>query len=92
MSDIKFSKNLLKDPGVLCGDDLELQISEIDLEFAKKNKTKDYILDPRTKRLYHPGVTLAVGEIFNKVSSWDGFWAMKKNVAEWELLVLKNES
>jgi predicted O-methyltransferase YrrM len=86
--DIKNSVRLVCEGGILCGDDLELQIHEIDLENAKKNCEIDYILDPKTNQQYHPGVTLAVGEFFGDVSSWEGFWAMQKCGDKWKKMEL----
>ncbi len=71
----------------MCGDDLELQVSEINLENAKKNIDSDFIPDPKTNNWFHPGVTLAVGEFFGEVSVWEGFWAMRKRGASWEKVV-----
>ena len=88
--DIENSLNLVKDGGIICGDDLNLQISEVDKEYAVKNKDRDFISDPKTNRNYHPGVTLAISEIFGDVSSWGGFWAMQKNNGNWNKFSLKD--
>ena len=83
--DLQDASFLLKERGVLCGDDLELQNYEIDIENAKRNKSEDFIVDPKTQQSFHPGVSLAVGDFFNKdVSAWYGFWAMRKKVNKWE--------
>jgi hypothetical protein len=39
----------------------------------------DYIADPRTGTMFHPGVTLAVGEFFGEVSCYHGFWIVQKS-------------
>jgi len=83
-SDITQSLELVASDGVLCGDDLELQISEIDAAGAWAKKDEDYIRDAKTGKPYHPGVTLAVGKIFDKVAVWDGFWAVRKTAAGWQ--------
>ena len=88
--DITESLRLIKDGGIICGDDLNLQLHEIDKNNAEINKNKDFIKDPKTNKNFHPGVTLAVFEIFGEVSSWGGFWAMQKNNNEWKKLSLKN--
>ena len=72
--DIKNSLPLLKENGVMCGDDLELQYENIDIDFAQKNKEKDYIQDPKTGTFFHPGVCLAVYESFGTVEEEQGFW------------------
>jgi Flp pilus assembly protein TadD/predicted O-methyltransferase YrrM len=88
LEDIRKSSSLVVEGGFLCGDDLELQISQADQNHAELNKHKDYILDPRTKVNFHPGVSLAVGEIFGTVSVWEGFWAMRKRGRGWKMVDL----
>ena len=88
--DIKNSLRLVKDGGIICGDDLNLQLCEIDKDYANKNKDKDFIKDPLTNKNYHPGVTLAVFEEFGEVSSWGGFWAMQRKNNTWHKFSLKN--
>ncbi len=82
-SDITQSLELVAPDGVLCGDDLELQISEIDAAEAWAKKDEDYIRDPKAGRYFHPGVTLAVGKVFDTVAVWDGFWAVRKTSTGW---------
>lgn len=77
-NDLLNASRLVVEGGVLCGDDLELQRSEVDLSYAEANRDLDYICDPRTGIWYHPGVSLAVGEISCPASSWEGFWALRK--------------
>ncbi|MEE9913625.1 MAG: class I SAM-dependent methyltransferase [Deltaproteobacteria bacterium] len=80
MKDITRSFHLLKDGGILCGDDLELQYRDVDQTTIHSCNHLDYITDPGTKIKYHPGVSLAVHDYFKtEVSAWDGFWAMQKN-------------
>lgn len=76
--DLLEGRRLVKDGGVLCGDDLELQARECDLENARRHAREDYIRDPGSGRYFHPGVTLAVHESFGQVSSFSGFWAMRR--------------
>lgn len=76
--DLSVSARLVPEGGILCGDDLELQVLQIDKIHAKINSNMDFILDPQTNKQYHPGVALAVGEFFGEVSVWEGFWAMRK--------------
>lgn len=89
LKDIKNSLALVKDGGIICGDDLNLQLSQVDAENTRKNAEADFIKDTKTNRNYHPGVTLAVAEIFGEVSSWGGFWAMQKRGNEWHKIALK---
>ena len=86
--DIRNSASLVVEGGIICGDDLELQLSQMDQNHAELNKHKDYILDPKTKVNFHPGVSLAVGEFFGEVSAWEGFWAMRKRGGIWERVEL----
>lgn len=88
--DIKNSIRLVKNGGIICGDDLNLQFHEIDKDYAILKKEKDFIEDPLTKKNYHPGVTVAVYEEFGDVSSWGGFWAMQKMNENWVKFSLKN--
>lgn len=76
--DIQESKRLVKNNGIICGDDLEICYRQCDSNYLKKNLSKDYVQDPKTKKYYHPGVTLAVYEQFREVSNYYGFWCAKK--------------
>lgn len=78
--DLTLGARLLKPGGVLCGDDLELQMGEVDPDTCAHNREKDFIEDPRTHRFYHPGVCAAVHDFFGRrrVSAWVGFWAMRR--------------
>jgi predicted O-methyltransferase YrrM len=85
----QFKKDLLHymavvgEKGILCGDDLELQLNEIDLKNARMNAEKDYIFDPKSEKFYHPGIALTLREVFGKVSMKNGFWAMRKIKDKW---------
>ena len=88
LRDINNSMHLVRDGGVLCGDDLDFQLHEVNLEFTESVKELDYASDPQNGKSYHPGVALAVGETLGKVSCWHGFWAMRKKGSEWVPVVL----
>ncbi|MBX3710091.1 MAG: class I SAM-dependent methyltransferase [Gammaproteobacteria bacterium] len=90
LKDIKNSLRLVKDGGIICGDDLNLQLSEVDKENILKHAEDDFIKDPKTNRNCHPGVTLAVAEVFGEVSMWGGFWAMQKRGETWHKISLKD--
>ena len=47
-------------------------------------KDEDYIRDPKTGKSHHPGVTLAVGKLFERVGVGEGFWAVRKTAAGWQ--------
>jgi predicted O-methyltransferase YrrM len=87
-NDLALCRPLVAEGGILCGDDLELQASEIDRDFARKSLEEDYIRDPKTGKDYHPGVAMAVGDTFGDVSVREGFWAMRKRGTGWEALSL----
>ncbi len=88
--DILESLRLVENHGIICGDDLNMQMKDIDKDFAINSKNKDFIRDPKTERNYHPGVTIAINEIFGDVSSWGGYWAMQKIDNNWKKISLKN--
>jgi predicted O-methyltransferase YrrM len=83
--DLQNASHLLREGGLLCGDDCELQFGEVDEAKLRETAEQDWIIDPRTQQGYHPGVTLAVWEFFKqRVSSWDGLWAMRKVGSGWK--------
>jgi predicted O-methyltransferase YrrM len=90
--DIENSMPLVSEGGVICGDDLEQQLHQLDIEYAKEHRQKDYIIDPKAQKHYHPGVSLAIGEFFGEVSVWEGFWAMRKVEGHWKKVELSNTS
>lgn len=77
-ADLAGGKALLADGGFLCGDDLDIQLHEVDVLAARSNARRDFVQDPRTQQFFHPGVTLAVGEAFGPVSLYRGFWIMQR--------------
>ena len=82
-ADIDNAIPLVSDGGILCGDDLELQADEAPAEIARTHTSLDCIYSGRRRCFYHPGVSLAVGEVFGHVSAWAGFWAMQKRGNAW---------
>jgi predicted O-methyltransferase YrrM len=84
-ADIKEAKRLIRDGGIICGDDLELQLSQVDEREHRHalSLKKDYVASPKTNAFYHPGVTEAVAVEFGEVSSWEGVWATRKQGAQW---------
>jgi len=87
--DIAESLRLVADGGIICGDDLNLQLHQCDPSHARANADRDLAVDPATGRNYHPGVTLAVAEAFGQVSSWAGFWAVQRRSDLWRSFSLK---
>lgn len=89
LNDLENSVPLIKEGGIVCGDDLELQYPYIDQDNIIKMKDVDVAVDPLTKKQFHPGVTLAVWKYFRReVSSYLGFWAMQKKSDNWEEVFL----
>jgi len=77
----------------LCGDDLEVETNTESLTFiGQSNKDKDYINIPCTESWYHPGVSLAVSQHFDKVENYFGFWGVQKANSKFEPLQLKYDS
>ena len=84
-ADIREAKRLVRDGGIVCGDDLELQRFEVDDDeqgMAVGSK-KDFVYSRKAEVYYHPGVTEAVALEFGEVSCWEGVWAMRKLGSQW---------
>jgi predicted O-methyltransferase YrrM len=79
--DLEWAARLVEIGGIVCGDDLELQLDDVDADFARAHADIDFPTDPRTGAQFHPGVTLAVAERFGRVANFLGFWGVRK-VAE----------
>lgn len=82
--DLQICDGLLAEGGFLCGDDLEMQLSDVDAGVARANARIDYLQDPQSAQVFHPGVTLGVGEFFGPVSVYRGFWVMRKGSGGYE--------
>lgn len=80
--------NVLKVGGIICGDDFELHPNEIDIPYTKNHCEEDYIINSKTQVGFHPGVTLAINDVFGDASMKNGFWAMRKLNDGWENVVL----
>jgi len=89
--DLKNAEGLIADGGILCGDDFDLTIDQIDRDYAEKNKEANMVIDPKTKQVYHPGVCLALSEFFDaQISCYNGFWIMRKSKGRWEQVHLRS--
>jgi len=71
-TDLLFAQPLVRDGGILCGDDLETEFPETDQEECRRCCNRDYVSH------YHPGVTLAVWEAFGRVRVENGAWAVRR--------------
>lgn len=85
-ADIIHAMPLVKEGGILCGDDLQLQLTQIQEWIPQHHQAleqgKAHICLPGDIS-YHPGVTQAVAEIFGQVNSADRLWAMQKVNGAW---------
>jgi predicted O-methyltransferase YrrM len=79
---------LVKIGGVICGDDLDLPVAKVDLQNAIRHKEEDLTEDPQERVFFHPGVSVALREVFGDVSMNEGFWAMRRRAAGWEKVAL----
>lgn len=87
--DIRKALPLLKDGGILCGDDLEMQLADIDPDYGRRHVDRDMVVDPLTGVAYHPGVTIAVAEFFGRrIACYEGYWAVRKKGTEFTDVVL----
>ena len=90
-SDLAHSTGILREGGILCGDDFDISIHDVDRDFAEKYKEVNAVVDPKTKEVYHPGVCLAVSEFFGaEPSCYNGFWVMRKAKTQWEEVSLES--
>lgn len=83
---------LVKDRGILSGDDLEVMQTG---EWKDPPQNSDCIRVALLNDMivaFHPGVTKAIWETFGSpVSCWGGgFWAMRKVNEHWEIITIKN--
>lgn len=80
-NDIKSSLRLLKHSAIIAGDDYELTYEECDKQEIKNyiiEDSIDYCLDKKTKKIFHPGVTKAVYDVFGSIRSHNGCWFQQK--------------
>lgn len=76
--DLGEARRLVRAGGFVCGDDLELQLPDCEFPIDAKTASYDGVTVPGSGQFFHPGVTLAVHEAFGVVSSYDGFWIMRR--------------
>lgn len=73
--DIEEGRRLVAPGGILCGDDLDMTLAQVDPEFVRANRNKQPAIDPVSGQPFHPGVTLAVAEAIPEAANHLGFWA-----------------
>ena len=78
-NDIKFSKKLVKDKGIIIGDDYELDFNSLDKKTIHKliNNNTDFTFDQKNKIAYHPGVTKAVFDNFGNLNNKNGLFCIE---------------
>ena len=88
--DISNAAPLVRDGGLICGDDLEVLFTECNQTLAVKwaELGAEYVRDPTTGLWFHPGVTLAVWRHFGDVSRCGLTWAMQKRADQWHKVVI----
>ena len=79
---------LVKEGGYLCGDDLELQMADLNLDRVTLDLERDTSFYPDRNRDFHAGVTKAVWEILGTVSCYEGFWVTRKGERSWQTVEL----
>ncbi len=77
-ADIRQAKRIVRDGGVICGDDLNIQIGAVPLAIVQQHLEKDFVADPVVGPM-HPGVTLAVSEEFGPVWSESPYWTVQRS-------------
>jgi len=85
--DLQQAKRIVRNGGVLCGDDLELTKNQIDQDAHKLalEKNTDFVVDPRTGVSYHPGVTEAIAGMFDGVWQEHGLWCVERSDEQWRI-------
>jgi predicted O-methyltransferase YrrM len=83
VEDIRLAKSLVRDGGMICGDDLEIEPTEARLALARKNLNRDFIASVDEEVSFHPGVLLAVYEHFPAVKSHAGIWSVERRGESW---------
>jgi methyltransferase family protein len=89
--DIYLSKSLVKNGGILCGDDLDRQLPKLPLDehLALLARGIEAGVLP-SGASYHVGVTQAVYDFFGIVSCYNGFWLVQKVDDSWKNVVLSD--
>jgi len=84
-ADIENASVLVRDGGIMCGDDLEVLFTECNQVIALKwaEIGAEYVFEPTTGIFFHPGVTVAVFDAFDEVSRHGVVWAVRKSGDCW---------
>lgn len=84
--DLKEAARLVRQGGLICGDDFELRREEIDISHHLDALARrvDFVRDPKTGLKYHPGVTEAVSIMFGEVWRCHGLWCVRQSSEGWD--------
>ena len=91
LADLSQANRLIREGGILCGDDLELQRDVLvpQEHAAAVASGRDFVTTPSAGVPYHPGVSEAVARLVGAVFSWNGFWCSRRTSVGWEWLDLQ---
>lgn len=86
LCDLSQATRLIRDGGIVCGDDLELQRDSVDASehTAALTSGRDFMWAESAGTHYHPGVTEAVARLLGPVFTWNGFWTARRRRIVWE--------
>jgi predicted O-methyltransferase YrrM len=84
--DIADCMKLVRVGGILCGDDLDQQLDDLDLDQHREVMAVDEeVATTRGGLCYHHGVVQAVHDFFGRVSCFERrLWAVRKTAGGWE--------
>lgn len=87
-NDLVEAKRLVANQGIVCGDDFELSVGDVDAAAHKHalSSNFDFFQEPTTGISYHPGVSQAIADSFDAVSTWDGLWAVARRGENFETI------
>lgn len=83
-ADLAAGARLVREGGLLCGDELERQLYEVDAAHAQAHRDFHVCVDPTSSAPYHVGVTLAVHEVLGEVANYAGYFVMKRTATGFE--------
>ncbi len=92
IEDVKLARKSLKLGGILCGDDLDAQMHEVNQEFCRKMSSRDFVQNPENGVWFHPGVTHAVHDLFGQVAARNSIWGVQKTVSGWQNIEIPDSS
>lgn len=85
-NDIENAKRVVRRGGILCGDDLELQLHQVNAEDNLRHINAGLDFSHYGSSSYHPGITQAVHEAFGTVAPFDRMWAVINSDQGWRSL------